>query len=88
MKGRVLDQRLSQLAGAYGRVITDKALLSAEGAVLLGQQVTREATVLAYNDAFLAIAGVAAFALAALIVHVLIRTVAAYLSTFRQQAAA
>ncbi len=84
----LVAQRLSQLAGAYGRVITDKALLSAEGAVLLGQQVTREATVLAYNDAFLAIAGLATFALAALIVHVLIRTVAAYLSTFRQNAAA
>ena len=44
--------------------------------------------VLAYNDAFLAIAGLAAFALAALIVHVAIRTFAAYLPTFRQQAAA
>ena len=70
-------------------MITDKALLNAEGAVLLGQQVTREATVLAYNDAFLAIAGLAAFALAALIVHVAIRTPRARISQpFRQHAAA
>jgi MFS family permease len=49
-------QRVSQLSGSYGKVITDKSLLNAEGLQLLGQQVTREANVLAYNDAFLVIA--------------------------------
>ena len=48
--------RIQQLGGAYGRVIGDPALRQAEGAALLGQQVTREANILAYNDVFLAIA--------------------------------
>jgi hypothetical protein len=52
--------RLQQLGGAYGRVVSDPALRQAEGAVLLGQQVTREANILAYNDVFLAIAVLAA----------------------------
>jgi len=45
-------QRVSQLSATYGKVITDKSLLNAEGLALLGQQVTREANILAYNDAF------------------------------------
>jgi len=72
----LVTQRIGQLAGAYGRVITDRTLLNAEGVSLLGQQVTREATVLAYNDAFLAIALLAAFALMAMILHLAIRAVA------------
>ena len=63
------------MAGAYSRVITDKPLLNAEGVALLGQQVTREATVLAYNDAFMAIAICAACALAAMIAHLAIRAI-------------
>jgi hypothetical protein len=51
----LVAQRVSQLAAAYGKVITDKTLLSAEGIALLGQQVTREAYILAYNDTFLVI---------------------------------
>jgi MFS family permease len=51
--------RLQTLAGAYGRVLTDPTLRQAEGAVLLAQQVTREANVLAYNDLFRLIAVVA-----------------------------
>lgn len=46
------------LAGGSAQVsgvIGDPALRSAEGAVLLGQQATREANILAYNDVFLAI---------------------------------
>jgi MFS family permease len=66
----IVTQRLSQLSGAYGRVLTDPAQLSTQGLTLLNQQVTREANVLAYNDAFLAIALLAVFALAALIIHV------------------
>lgn len=70
----VVAQRISQLGGAYGRVINDRALLNAEGAQLLSQQATREAYVLAYNDLFMLIAGLSAIALAALILHLIIRT--------------
>lgn len=64
--------RVSQLSGAYGRTIADPALLQAEGVTLLGQQVTREANVLAHNDAFLLIALLSAAAAAALVVHILV----------------
>ncbi|WP_426123305.1 MFS transporter [Pararhizobium sp. PWRC1-1] len=62
-------QRVSQLSGSYGKVITDKSLLNAEGLQLLGQQVTREANVLAYNDAFLVIAIASATGLVLLLGH-------------------
>jgi MFS family permease len=47
--------RLQTLGGAYGGVVTDPTLRSAQGAALLSQQVTREANVLAFNDVFLTI---------------------------------
>ncbi|MFN4205197.1 MAG: MFS transporter [Agrobacterium albertimagni] len=62
-------QRVSQLAGAYGKVIADPVLLKAEGLVLLSQQVTREAYVLAYTDTFLLISLVTTAALAVLVIH-------------------
>lgn len=62
-------QRVSQLAGAYGKVITDPSILKAEGLTLLSQQVTREAYVLAYTDTFLLISLVTTAALAVLLVH-------------------
>lgn len=62
-------QRVSQLAGAYGKVITDPSILKAEGLALLSQQVTREAYVLAYTDTFLLISLVTTAALAVLLVH-------------------
>ena len=46
-------QRLQQLSGAYGRTIGDPALRTVEGQVLLQQQITQQAHVLAYNDVFL-----------------------------------
>ncbi len=49
-------QRIQQLGGAYARVLGDATLRQASGAGLLGQQVTREAVILAYNDVFLAVA--------------------------------
>lgn len=55
----LVAQRLQQLGGAYARVQGDPALRGGEGAVLLGQQVTREANILAFNDVFLMIAIVA-----------------------------
>jgi hypothetical protein len=45
--------RIQTLGSAYGRVLGDPALRSAEGTATLSQQVTREANVLAYNDIFL-----------------------------------
>lgn len=53
-------QRLQQLSGAYARVIGDPALRTAEGQVLLQQQISQQAHVLAYNDVFLLIAVFAA----------------------------
>jgi len=61
--------RVTQLSAAYGRIITDPAVLKAEGVALLGQQVTREANVLAHNDAFLIIALLAVGAAVALVIH-------------------
>lgn len=60
----VVATRLQQLGGAYGKVIGDPALRSAEGAALLSQQVTREANILAFNDVFLLVAGLAVLTLA------------------------
>jgi hypothetical protein len=75
----IVAQRVSQLSGAYGKVIQDKAILSAEGLQLLSQQATREAYVLAYNDLFLVTAALCAIALAILILHMGINAaVAAY----------
>jgi hypothetical protein len=50
-----VSARIQSLGAAYGRVLNDPALRSAEGAALLSQQVTREANVLAYNDVFMLI---------------------------------
>lgn len=47
--------RLAGSTAQVGGVIGDPALRSAEGAVLLGQQATREANILAYNDLFMLI---------------------------------
>ena len=52
--------RLQQLSGAYARVLGDPALRQAQGQVLLQQQITQQAHVLAYNDVFLLISAFAA----------------------------
>lgn len=73
----LVADRIRQLSGAYGKVLTDPQLLNAEGVALLAQQVTREANILAYNDAFFLIAVIATVALAWLLVHtgyVILRT--------------
>jgi MFS family permease len=82
----LVSQRIAQLAATFGRVITDRSLLNAEGVALLGQQVTREATVLAYNDAFLAIALFAACTIAVMILHLAIRAIRKSLSPEPQPA--
>lgn len=82
----IIAQRISQLSASYSHVITDGTQLNAEGVVLLSQQVTREATVLAYNDAFLAIAVLAALALTTMVLHLAIRTIGKRLSLEQQPA--
>ena len=64
--------RVSQLSAAYGHTIIDPAVLRAEGVALLGSQVTREANILAHNDAFFVIALLAVVAAMALAIHMLI----------------
>ena len=48
--------RVKQLSGAYAGVVSDPTLRAGEGAALLAQQATREATVLAYDDVFATVA--------------------------------
>jgi MFS family permease len=68
----LVAERIQQLGGAYSHVLTDLGLTRAEGVTLLAQQATREAIVLAYNDAFLLIALIAGSALAGLLAHLAI----------------
>jgi hypothetical protein len=70
MTNPIVAQRVTQLGGAYSRVITDPVLRQAEGVVLLAQQATQEAYAMAYADAFLVIAIASAFAVAALLVQI------------------
>lgn len=56
--------RLQMLGRAYGQVLGDPTLRSAEGAALLTQQAMREAQVLAYNDIFLLVGWLALATLA------------------------
>jgi hypothetical protein len=64
-------ERLRQLSAVYGKLLTDGRLLNAEGVALFAQQASREANILAYNDAFLLIAVLAGAALGGLIIHLL-----------------
>ncbi|CZT34733.1 Major Facilitator Superfamily protein [Rhizobium sp. 9140] len=73
----LVANRVTQLAGSYGKVITDKTLLNAEGLQLLTQQVSREAYVLAYNDAFFVIFIGCAISLAILVGHLIWRRLVA-----------
>nr|WP_234794602.1 MFS transporter [Xaviernesmea oryzae] len=61
--------RVSQLSATYGKVINDPAILKAEGLQLLGQQATREAYILAYNDTFFLIFVVCLVSLVVLLAH-------------------
>ncbi|WP_256119079.1 MFS transporter [Shinella lacus] len=79
--------RVSQLSAAYGRTIVDSAVLKAEGVALLSQQVTREANVLAHNDAFFVIALLAVGAAAALAIHLLTVRIREAIARDREQAA-
>lgn len=65
----IVAGRVGQLSASYGRALTDKAILNAEGANLLSQQITREANVLAYNDVFMLISILSAGAALCLLIH-------------------
>lgn len=65
----VVVERMRQLSGAFGGVLPDTQLLNAKAIALLGQEATREATILAYNDTFLVIAIIAGAAFVGLILH-------------------
>ncbi|WP_342641846.1 MFS transporter [Rhodoligotrophos ferricapiens] len=67
----IIADRVHQLGAAHGRVLTDPILRNAEGSALLAQQATREAYILAYNDAFLLISVIAGLALAGLVITVI-----------------
>lgn len=78
-------ERVSQLSSSYGKVIGDSALLKGEGLALLGAQVTREANMLAYSDAFFVAAVIAFVSLAGLSLHVFFRFVRTRLAEDRPQ---
>ncbi|KQV63934.1 MFS transporter [Rhizobium sp. Root1220] len=83
----LVAQRVSQLAASYGRMITDKMLLNAEGLSLLSQQVARESYILAYNDTFMVICIASLMGLAILLLHQAWRRLS-WLRAGRQDAAA
>ncbi|WP_425349871.1 MFS transporter [Mangrovicella endophytica] len=62
-------QRAAQYGAAYAKTLADPVLQRAEGVSLIAQQATREANVLAYNDAFLLVSATAAFGLFWLLAH-------------------
>jgi MFS family permease len=61
--------RVATYAGVYAKTLVDPALRNAEGVVLLGQQASQQANVLAYDDMFIAIFWLALVAMAALLAH-------------------
>ncbi len=68
----LVQERLAQYAGAYGSSTTDAGASAAQGAAVLQGQAQTEASVMAYNDAFLTIAVISGVALAALLIHIAI----------------
>ncbi|WP_061977607.1 MULTISPECIES: MFS transporter [unclassified Aureimonas] len=65
----IVAARIAALGNSYRSTLADPALRQAEGLVLLGTQATREANILAYNDAFLLTAVLAAVGLGFLLLH-------------------
>jgi MFS family permease len=56
----LVASRIQQSAAAYARVLVDPASRTRQAISSLSQSATREANILAYNDVFLLIAGIAA----------------------------
>jgi hypothetical protein len=63
-------QRVTQLGGAYAKILTDPTLRQAEGLMLLAQQATQEAYARAYADAFFVIGCISAAAVVVLLVQI------------------
>ncbi len=66
----LVANRLKQLGGAYGKVLTDPNQQVMQGAALFSRQVQQQAYALAYNDSFLLTAYLSLAALACLLLHV------------------
>jgi len=66
----LVANRLKQLGGAYGKVLTDPNQQVVQGAALFSRQVQQQAYALAYNDSFLLTAYLSLAALACLLLHV------------------
>jgi hypothetical protein len=60
-------QRITQLSAAHAKVLSDPVLQRAEGTLLLAQQATQQAYVLAYADVFFLISIASALAAGVLI---------------------
>ncbi len=73
----VVAARVARMAAALGSGLPDPALRQAAALSSLATQATRAATVLAYNDVFLAVSGLALLGLAVLLVHLLCQRLSA-----------
>lgn len=71
---QLVAERLASTSKALSAQIMDSAVLSAQSAARLGAEVQSQASVMAYNDAFLMIAAASTAALALLLGHAAIRT--------------
>jgi len=78
-----VSRRLLASDNVYKPVTADPGLRGAEGAVQVGQQVTRESTILAYIDVFQCIAVLTALTAAWLLVLILWRRYHAWHSSLQ-----
>ncbi|MDB5623730.1 MAG: transporter [Devosia sp.] len=65
----LVAQRIQAYGGAYARVLTDPNQRNTQGLTLLGQSLTQQSYVLAYNDLFLVVFYGALAAAVALLIH-------------------
>jgi MFS family permease len=73
----VVAQRIQAYGGAYGRILTDPNQRNTQGLTLLGQSLTQQSWVLAYNDLFLVIFYGTLATVAALLTHMALRAIMA-----------
>lgn len=68
----LVAQRIQAYGAAYSRVLTDSAQRDARGLALLGQSISQQSYVLAYNDLFQLIFMLTLVAIAALSTHIVV----------------
>ena len=68
----LVAQRVQAYGAAYSRVLTDSAQRDARGLALLGQSISQQSYVLAYNDLFQLIFMLTLVAMAALATHIVV----------------